>query len=133
MESLNFRLDNTDNWKLTFHLPLHRYLSVFAYNAIYKFNIDPALFLPTDNQNTLLKLMFYPLRTIVRRRTSTPLIDRRKDLHSCRIIEEIFLVHSKETIKEIKQHTNCNCSISFRMENIYQCSEYDCTPSSIFL
>jgi hypothetical protein len=68
MESLNFRLDNTDNWKLTFHLPLHRYLSVFAYNAIYKFNIDPALFLPTDNQNTLLKLMFYPLRTIVRRK-----------------------------------------------------------------
>jgi len=126
MESLNFRLDNTDNWKLTFHLPLHRYLSVFAYNAIYKFNIDPALFLPTDNQNTLLKLMFYPLRTIVRRINSTPLIERRKDLHSCQIIGEIFLVHSKETIKEIKQHyrqnpRKCICSFSFYIENIYRC------------
>jgi hypothetical protein len=65
MHSLNFDLNNNDPWKLTFHLPLHRYLSVFAYNAIYKYNIDPALFLPIDNQNTLLNLMFYPLRTIV--------------------------------------------------------------------
>ncbi|UJR15883.1 hypothetical protein I4U23_002808 [Adineta vaga] len=64
MQSLNFQIDNTDHWKLTFHLPLHRYLATFAYNAIYKYNIDPALFLPIDNQNMLLNLMFYPLRTI---------------------------------------------------------------------
>ncbi|CAF0827696.1 unnamed protein product [Adineta steineri] len=64
LQSLNFQLNNTDHWKLSFHLPLHRYLSVFAYNAIYKFNIDPALFLPIHDQNTLLNFMFHPLRTI---------------------------------------------------------------------
>ncbi|CAF5173118.1 unnamed protein product, partial [Rotaria magnacalcarata] len=53
-----------DDWKLTFHLPLHRYLSVFAYNAIHQFNIDPSSFLPVNDQNTLLNLMFCPLRTI---------------------------------------------------------------------
>ncbi len=65
MQSLNFDLNNNDPWKLTFHLPLHRYLSVFAYNAIYKYNIDPGLFLPTKDQDMLLSLMYYPLRTIV--------------------------------------------------------------------
>ncbi len=65
MQSLNFQLNDIDPWKLTFHLPLHRYLSVFASNAVYKYNINPALFLPIDNQNLLLNLMFFPLRTIV--------------------------------------------------------------------
>jgi len=67
MQSLNFDLNHIDQWKLTFHLPLHRYLSVFAYNAIYKYDINPALFLPIDNQNILLNLIFHPLRTIVSR------------------------------------------------------------------
>ncbi|CAF5081550.1 unnamed protein product, partial [Rotaria sp. Silwood1] len=64
MQSLSFDRNRMDDWKLTFHLPLHRYLSVFAYNAIYQYNIDPSLFLPVDNENSLLNLMFYPLRTI---------------------------------------------------------------------
>ncbi|CAF0813761.1 unnamed protein product [Adineta ricciae] len=64
LESLNFQTDNADHWKLTFHLPLHRYLAMFAYNAIHKFNIDPASFLPTDNPTMLMNLMFHPLRTI---------------------------------------------------------------------
>lgn len=54
-----------DDWKLTFHLPLHRYLSVFAYNAIYQYNIDPSLFLPVNDEKTLLNIMYCPLRTIV--------------------------------------------------------------------
>ena len=65
MQSLSFDLNNNDPWRLTFHLPLHRYLSVFAYNAIYRYNIDPELFLPIDNQDMLLSLMYHPLRTIV--------------------------------------------------------------------
>ncbi|CAF1000100.1 unnamed protein product [Rotaria sordida] len=64
MQSLNFDINRMDDWKLTFHLPLHRYLSVFAYNTIYQYNIDPSLFLPVDNEKSLLNLMFYPLRTI---------------------------------------------------------------------
>jgi hypothetical protein len=65
MQSLNLDVNYIDQWKLTFHLPLHRYLSVFASNAIYKYYLDPGLFLPIDNQNILLNLMFFPLRTIV--------------------------------------------------------------------
>ncbi|CAF4311703.1 unnamed protein product [Rotaria sp. Silwood2] len=64
MQSLNFDYNRMDDWKLTFHLPLHRYLSVFAYNAIYQYNIDASLFLPANDLNSLLNLMFYPLRTI---------------------------------------------------------------------
>ena len=66
LQSLNFDADNVDLWKLSFHLPLHRYLSVFAYNAIYKYHIDPVLFLPIDDQQALCNLIFHPLRTIVR-------------------------------------------------------------------
>lgn len=65
LQSLNFDADDADLWKLSFHLPLHRYLAVFAYNAIYKYHIDPALFLPIDDQQALCHLMFHPLRTIV--------------------------------------------------------------------
>ncbi|CAF1683274.1 unnamed protein product [Rotaria magnacalcarata] len=64
LRSLSFDSKLMDDWKLTFHLPLHRYLSVFAYNAIHQFNIDPSSFLPVNDQNTLLNLMFCPLRTI---------------------------------------------------------------------
>ena len=66
LQSLNFDSNRTDPWKLSFHLPLHRYLAVFAYNAIHKYNIDPALFLPIDDQMALWNLIFHPLRTIVR-------------------------------------------------------------------
>jgi hypothetical protein len=71
LQSLNFDMNNIDPWKLTFHLPLHRYLSVFAYNAIFKYHIDPGLFLPIDNSNLMLNLMFHPLRTIVSRERET--------------------------------------------------------------
>ena len=75
MQSLNFDINRIDPWKLTFHLPLHRYLSVFAYNAIYKYNIDPSLFLPVDDEICLLNLIFYPMRTIVSRLDENSFID----------------------------------------------------------
>lgn len=64
LQSLNFDLENTNPSKLTFHLPLHRYLSVFIYNAVYKYDIHPSEFLPIDNQTALLNLIFHPLRTL---------------------------------------------------------------------
>lgn len=65
MQSLNFNAELMDHWNLTFHLPIHRYLSVFAFNAIYQYNMDPVLFLPTNNEENLLDLMYFPLRAIV--------------------------------------------------------------------
>ena len=65
MQSLHFQADQIDPWMLTFHLPLHRYLSVFAYQAIYSYNISPSRFLPVDDELALSNLMFFPLRTLV--------------------------------------------------------------------
>ena len=50
---------------LFFHLPLHRYLSVFAYQAIHAYNINPSRFLPVDDELALSNLLFFPLRTLV--------------------------------------------------------------------
>jgi hypothetical protein len=63
---LHFDEDQMDPWKLTFHLPLHRYLSVFAYSAVSSHHLDTALFLPVDDEPALLNLMYFPLRTLVR-------------------------------------------------------------------
>lgn len=65
MQSLHFQADQIDPWMLTFHLPLHRYLSVFAYQAIHAYDINPSKFLPVDDRLALLNLMFFPLRTLV--------------------------------------------------------------------
>jgi hypothetical protein len=65
MQSLHFQADQIDPWMLTFHLPLHRYLSVFAYQAIHGYNIHPSTFLPVDDELALSNLMFFPLRTLV--------------------------------------------------------------------
>ncbi|CAF0753954.1 unnamed protein product [Didymodactylos carnosus] len=50
--------------RLTFHLPLHRYMSVFAHNAIYNYNVHPSTFLPITNQAKLFDLLFYPLKAV---------------------------------------------------------------------
>lgn len=65
MQSLHFQEDRMDSWKLSFNLPLHRYLSIFAHHAIYKYNINPSKFLPVHDENLMMNLLFFPLRTLV--------------------------------------------------------------------
>lgn len=48
--------------QVTFHLPLHRYLSILTYTALHEQNADLKSLFPITDEDFLLNLLIHPLR-----------------------------------------------------------------------
>ncbi|UXI22783.1 hypothetical protein NH340_JMT08726 [Sarcoptes scabiei] len=64
LEDISFKIDYLDLERCTFHLPLHRYFSIFMKQAICVHNMPIEELLPR-NRDRLLKIMAHPAQTLM--------------------------------------------------------------------